>query len=418
MPAEMKIELVTFALPREPWDFVEQAAAVGHRRFLPYAGTEQLDMLLRANLAFTCSRLEENRVAFFKKWLTRAKELEEDETKLRLNLDDHVKQVLNFKEMLAELGFPDTNLISDIITGFRLSGWMGDSQVFMSLPRPPKMTLATLLKSSAGLQRAVLRKVAEADDPDIHRATWDETQAECERQWIWEDTTGDMSGKIIAHRFGIRQNEKVRVIDNFKQCGLNDACGLPEKFTLHGVDYIAASLIRALVLQRDGKRVILKGKTFDLKSAYQQFPIHELDRKHLRIALCDPASGLPKLYGLNSLPFGATGSVAGFLRVSSALFYILSVGLRIWCSAFFDDFPTMAAEEMTMSTDRSVGLLFDLLGIQYAKEGKKCQTFGHEMRALGLIFDLTKFSEDKVFIRHTAERQKETACQDRRDLGR
>ena len=413
VPADMKIEMVTFGLPREPWNFVKQAAAVGHPRFLPYAGTEQLDMLLKANLSFTYSQLEENRIAFFKKWLARARELEDDESKLRLNLGDHVKQVLKgkrllvFKEMLAELGFPDTNLISDIITGFRLSGWMRDSQVFMSLPRPPKMTLATLLKSSAGLQHAVLRKVAEADDPDIHRATWDETQAECERQWIWEDTTGDMRGKIIAHRFGIRQNEKVRVIDNFKQCGLNDACGLPEKFTLHGVDYIAASLIRALVLQREGERVILKGKTFDLKSAYKQFPIHELDRKHLRIALCDPSSGPPKLYGLNSLPFGATGSVAGFLRVSSALFFILSVGLRIWCSAFFDDFPTMAAEEMTMSTDKSVGLLFDLLGIQFAKEGKKCQTFGHEMRALGLIFDLTKFSKGKVFIRHTAERQKE-----------
>ena len=195
----------------------------------------------------------------------------------------------------------------------------------MSLPRPPKLTLEALLKSSLGLQKAVLKRVREPEDAELYLAAWEETQAECERKWIWEDTTGDLHNKIIAHRFGLRQNEKVRVLDNFKQCGLNDACGLPEKFTLHGVDFIAASLIRALVLNQKSNTVALKGKTFDLKAAYKQYPIHPTDRQHLRIAICDPNTCQAKLYGLNSLPFGATGSVAGFLRVSSALFYVLSV---------------------------------------------------------------------------------------------
>ena len=199
----------------------------------------------------------------------------------------------------------------------------------------------------------------------------------------------------------------MRVIDNFKQCGLNDACGLPEKFTLHGVDFIAASLIRALVLNQKSNTVALKGKTFDLKAAYKQYPIHPTDRQHLRIAICDPSTCQAKLYGLNSLPFGATGSVAGFLRVSSALFYVLSVGLKVWCSAFFDDFPTMAADTAAAQTDKCVGFLFDLLGVQYAKEGKKNQPFSNEMRALGLIFDLAGFDEGVVFIKHTPERRSE-----------
>ena len=199
----------------------------------------------------------------------------------------------------------------------------------------------------------------------------------------------------------------MRVIDNFKQCGLNDACGLPEKFTLHGVDFIAASLIRALVLNQKSNTVALKGKTFDLKAAYKQYPIHPTDRQHLRIAICDPSTCQAKLYGLNSLPFGAMGSVAGFLRVSSALFYVLSVGLKVWCSAFFDDFPTMAADTAAAQTDKCVGFLFDLLGVQYAKEGKKNQPFSNEMRALGLIFDLAGFDEGVVFIKHTPERRSE-----------
>ena len=47
---ETKVELVTFGIPREPWDFVRKAAQVGHPRFLPYAGSEQLDDLLWTNL--------------------------------------------------------------------------------------------------------------------------------------------------------------------------------------------------------------------------------------------------------------------------------------------------------------------------------------------------------------------------------
>ena len=69
--------------------------------------------------------------------------------------------------------------------------------------------------------------IAEPEDAALHQAAWEETQHETERGWIWEDTSGPGGAKIIAHRFGIRQNEKVRVIDNFKQCGLNDFVAFP-----------------------------------------------------------------------------------------------------------------------------------------------------------------------------------------------
>jgi len=226
---ETKVELVTFGIPREPWDFVRKAAQVGHPRFLPYNGSEQLDDSLWTNLNHHACALDDWRLAFFKKWVARAKELEKDERNLRLELGEHVrhvlqgKRLLNFKEILEDLQFPDKNLSSDIITGFRLSGWMRDSKVFMSLPRPPKLTLEALLKSSIGLQKAVLKRVREPEDVELHLAAWEETQAECERKWIWEDTSGDLHNKTIARRFGSRQNEKVRVIDNFKQSSLNHA---------------------------------------------------------------------------------------------------------------------------------------------------------------------------------------------------
>ena len=312
-----------------------------------------MNELVSANLNLDTGSLLSLRAEFFNKWLKRAQDLAEDERKLHDGLCDHVKQVLHGKrllllrEILEDLDYPDKKLFEDIVSGFKLAGWMRDSKVFTSLPRPPKISLEALLKSSAGLQHATIRKVVEPEDSELHAAAWEETQLEKERGWIWSDDSGVFKEKIIAHRFGIRQGDKVRVIDNFKQCGLNDACGLPEKFVLHGVDYIAATLIRALVYGQFGPGLEICGKPFDLKSAYKQYPIHQTDRDHLRIAILDPQTKQPRLFGLNALPFGATGSVAGFLRVSSALFFILSVGFKIWCSAFFDDFPTLAAKALS-----------------------------------------------------------------------
>ena len=70
------------------------------------------------------------------------------------------------------------------------------------------------------------------------------------------------------------------------------------------MEFIAASLMRALVLHQQPGTVVLKGKRFDSKVAYKQYPIHPTDRQHLRIVIRDLSTCQAKLYGLNSLPFG------------------------------------------------------------------------------------------------------------------
>ena len=109
VPDSMKVELVTIGIQREPWDFVRQAALVGHPRFLPYAGSPHLDALLEANLGHDWSGLEQHRFSFFKRWLARAKELDVDERNLREQLGEHIRHVLQgkrlllFKEILEDL---------------------------------------------------------------------------------------------------------------------------------------------------------------------------------------------------------------------------------------------------------------------------------------------------------------------------
>lgn len=43
----------------------------------------------------------------------------------------------------------------------------------------------------------------------------------------------------------------------------------------------------------------------------------------------------PAIIGFNSLPLGAVGSVAGFLRISHAVWFIGTAALGLWWSAYF-----------------------------------------------------------------------------------
>lgn len=407
------VEVLTIGVPRTPEDFLQHALKVGHPRFLPYTATGAVHELLNKNIFLPAGDLVALRNSFFKEWVTKAGQLAEDEKRLHDSLEPHVKKVLAgkrlliFRDILKSLNFPDEKLFDDLIAGFKLTGWMRDSGCFLSIPRPPTLTLDGLKRLNKGLVNATLKRVGQQTVDKLSTAAWDETQKELDRNWIWEDTSADLGGKVIAHRFGLEQKDKVRVIDNFKQCGLNDTCGLPEKYVLHGVDYIAATLIHGMKLHGGCSNFSLLGKTFDLASAYKQYPLHSHDRELVRIALKDTEADVCRVFGLNALPFGATGSVAGFLRISSAIFFILTRGLHIWASAFFDDFPTLSSSDASAMTDRHVAMLFDLLGIAFAREGKKCTQFGLEMKALGLVFDLEHFASGKIYIKHTAERRTE-----------
>ena len=111
--------------------------------------------------------------------------------------------------------------------------------------------------------------------------------------------------------------------------------------------------------------------------------------------------------GLNALPFGAIGSVAGFLRISFAIWWIGVFGLGIAWSAYFDDYSTITRPELEASTHWAVTTLFELVGLLYAKEGPKAPPFNATFRMLGLVVDLQMIPYKQFFVTHTAERRDE-----------
>ena len=82
-------------------------------------------------------------------------------------------------------------------------------------------------------------------------------------------------------------------------------------------------------------------------------------------------------------------------------------GLAIPWLAYYDDFPVFAVEDEAECVERAADALFDLMGVEYAKEGKKATNFSTTVSALGLVFDLADFSNGCVTIRHTERRAQE-----------
>ena len=407
-----KVEKIVLGIPREPNDFVAEAVKAGHPRFLEYRAVEAMDNLVGANLSSDTYRVVRRRPDFLKKWTARTAELEKDEKALHQKLDPHCsavlegKRLLVFGEMLKQIGYPDTHLISDICQGFRITGWVRDSGCFVRLPKQPSMTLKHLLGMTRGLNEAVLAKAAGSHDTDLVNAAWSETMEELEKKWIWGDDSKTFAGLSLTQRFGLQQKKKVGVIDNFKTSGVNATCGMQEKQKLFGLDFLATTLVSALNSHGDVKGG-LQGKTFDLSSAYKQFPIHGEDRKVIRIAVPVPGKSECQVFGVNALPFGATGSVAGFLRVSTAVFHLLTLGMEVWAGTFFDDFPILSKAEISDQTEKHVSHLLNLIGLRFSSEGKKWLPFDERMAVLGVILDLRCFAEGVVSFRHTEARRRE-----------
>ena len=396
----------------DPMSFVAKAVDAGHPKDLRRHIDQSLHEVILENFHKPPHLLAQKRIDFLKKYTEVAKSCKAAELKLRLKMPDHLRKLMVDKRlvllgtMLKDLGFPDEKLIEDISTGFKLSGWMPDSKIFPNHVRGPTLTLDALRQTTDSFNSKVQKQMQLRQDSTLETDTWNETEHELEQGWIWEDESADWTGKAVARRFGIKQGQKTRVIDDCTVSGLNLTVGTKEKFTLHSIDQMCSMIDHSLELAA-GPHCPILGRTYDLKSAYKQFGLCVEDRNLSRIAVNKPGSDVPILVGLNALPFGAIGSVAGFLRISFAIWWIGVFGLGIAWSAYFDGYSTITRPELEASTHWAVTTLFELVGLLYAKEGPKAPPFNATFRMLGLVVDLQMIPYKQFFVTHTAERRDE-----------
>ncbi|CAE7282163.1 unnamed protein product [Symbiodinium sp. CCMP2592] len=403
------LEVVWIGIPREPDDFLRRAVAAGHPKSLLDVEADPHMTLLIDNLLNSSVKQPDKGLHEVQRWTELRSDLSESQDLCKKEWPIHVAQVLDAKptllmdELLTQHDFPDRHLVKHMTQGFRLTGWVCRSGLFPFDPKPPASTLKSQLSMAKSRNTATLTKLSKQAPDEVSRRAWAETLEEVDKGWIEEDENPDLSTVLVAKRFGLLQGPKVRVIDDCRACAFNLLAGIPEKYRLQSVEYIAAFLLRAMLDPRS-KGVSISGKTLDLTAAYKQYATHPFDRDLLRIGVKDTSSGHVRTFKVNSLPFGATGSVSSFLRCAAAIWFLGSHALGIPWTNYFDDFPIFSKDSDCDLVEEVATSFLDLLHVYFARAGKKATVFAKAFKALGLIIDLSHFGEGYVTIGHTQER--------------
>ena len=111
------------------------------------------------------------------------------------------------REKLEDLDYPNKKLFEDMGSGFKLAGWMRDAKVLIASLELQRLALKPYSSHQLGFSTLRLERLWNRRIPNFMQQL----------------------GKITSLKKsvdGFGQGEEVRVIDNFKQCGPNDACFL------------------------------------------------------------------------------------------------------------------------------------------------------------------------------------------------
>ncbi|CAJ1339650.1 unnamed protein product, partial [Effrenium voratum] len=379
-----------FGVPWSVDEFLERAASLVHPRNL-HTGVpiELKDAIDWASWRSSCD-MRNFRIGVIKEWLLLARDLNSAEKEIRLSLEPHVRTVLGqkrlklFEHMLRQSGHGDVSLVDDIMKGFDIAGDIPKSAVFRKKFRPAELTVDSLRRNAKRVRSGILQSVhAEGDrlgsDHELAQAVYDATMKELSLGYLHGPyAESDLGPECsITRRFGVRQGQKVRPIDNYTESQLNQTTTVHETITLHTADVIAAASSYRLGLTDCADRRCLQGKSWDLKRAYKQLPLSKRALQDSYLAVLNPKSLEVELFGQYVLPFGSTASVNCFGRLSYALWRTAVVCLRIHWTVFFDDFLCVEEKALCEHTQWVVDTFFRLTGWEISED--KEFPFGSEM---------------------------------------
>lgn len=240
---QIKFE-VAFGLPWSCESFISRAANAGHP-ILKHLG---VPMELRDTLDRITSLSEKTvadyRVAWCRRWLKRASELESAETQDRQSRPKHVaevtcsKRLLLLKEMLESIGYSDMSAVDLLREGSTLAGEIQKADIFDAQFKPCLITMEQLEAESVRRNEFVLNSTVSSGDMEVDEQIMVETEKELELGWAEGpfELSNLESGATISRRFALAQSNKTRMIDDFSISSVNDSCIVHNKIDLHMID--------------------------------------------------------------------------------------------------------------------------------------------------------------------------------------
>ena len=412
-------------IPVSPEEFLDLSSRSIHPESQQPILPEFLAHAVHRYCSLTPAQLNEIRVNVLKSLLQRAQELKLQEHELHLGLEPHARDVLKgkrlllLKEMLTSMNFGDCNLVSDIMQGFRITGWLPDTKLRPTKVVIPTLTAEDLWSARTENNQRMWSLCRSSGNPELDHALWLQTLKECKAGWATLNIglCNPPNNYVLSRRFAVQQQDKVRPIDDFSISQVNNTLGSVEKIVVmpsSSTVSLSLALQRGLHAKSPGtqstSQVELAGKTFDLQSAYKQLPIHKEDLRFAQATVWNPDTQRPSVLSLKALPFGATGSVQGFCRCSLALWCLVLhfVIVIVPSTVFFDDYTSIVSQQDTASAEAAFVLLMRVLGWKISVD--KGKPFCSLFHSLGVAFLLPRSPTDPAQVTNTEQRRKEVAA--------
>ena len=403
---------VFMGVPWTPKEFIEQASNLQHPKHI----VQSLDMFLKeviynnANTDFL--HIGRDRINAMRKWTAKAKELEDVEKEVKAKLPEHCFEVLRhkrlslFQDMLNDIGYDDKSIASEMCVGFKLAGPIPPSPVFKKKRTSATLSVNDLRHSAHVTRQGIILSTVSSGDDELDRALQAVTDKELEKGWLWGpiDVSSLPETACVSRRFGIWQGGKCRPIDNLKESGINATTSAADTITVHTADYTAAGISYKMSC---GTTDELSIKTWDLRKAYKNLPVHLESLNDNYLSVFHPGEGSARVYGQRVLPFGSRASVHGFVRVAVALWTLAVKIFRIHWSVYFDDFICVEYSSLSRLTDMCICNFFNLLGWETSDD--KDSVFSSVAKFLGLEIDLSSVRLGCFTMQNTKKRRTEIA---------
>eukprot|EP00435_Cladocopium_sp_Y103_P060549 s295_g22.t1 len=270
---------VAFGLPWTHQGLIQQAGKVGHPTMREGGVPYELTIAVEKHVEWSNQQLASARIAWCRKWMKRAQELELEEQQHLSARHPEVarltsgKRLLLTEEMLADINFEDMSALRLLSEGATLAGEIEASASFGAQYKPCLATLDQLETNASKMNEAVVRMTTSSGDASVDEQLLAETELELAKGWA--DGPYDLEqleqGATISRRFPLVQGSKVGMIDDFSISGVNDSCEIHNKLDLHMIDTFCALIKHYFSsCSSAGKVCSLLAKTYDLKSAYRQ----------------------------------------------------------------------------------------------------------------------------------------------------
>ena len=400
-------DMKTFGVRWTPQEFLQQAKEVKHPMNPEQALSDLLKDVVFSNLTTPPVELAKSRIQSVITIRQMAADLECQEREFKEKMDPLVakilkpKRILLWKSLLLAANYDDMQIVDLVSQGIPLTGSHGPVPALPEKLVPATDSLESLLASSEIRRKALTSSKKETSDKeqkDLTEASDEEVRrGELEGPFSEQEVTRHFGSKewLLNPRFALYQGVKMklRVIDDAKRSGLNEAFQRTCAATLMDLDALTCLLATIAKAISEGKFQGVDvddqvkserwlGRTLDLSRAYKQLPIDPASRRVCVLGFLKQNQWV--YYRCNVLPFGARASVFSFLRVSRSLHFIMAKYLQALNTVFFDDFPMVSTSGGSNILQKAASAVLNLLGWAHAEEGEKAPGFQSDFVALGV----------------------------------